>query len=212
MVLAVLATYFAASRPARTISRVPVVAALSGRPPAPKKRGRLVVPIGIGFLVVAFFLLGAAGATTGNPNGGGGQLAAERSPSASSCSPWPSSCCPPRSWAWSPGSAGARPISVRLALRDLSRYRARSGPALAAIALSTLIAVIVCVESAGRFANVLDYAGPNLTSSQLVIYTAAGPTAAAARVRARAASHRRLRSPARRGSPARSPGRWATRT
>lgn len=32
MVLAVLATYFAASRPARAISRVPVVAALAGRP------------------------------------------------------------------------------------------------------------------------------------------------------------------------------------
>jgi putative ABC transport system permease protein len=64
------------------------------------------------------------------------------------------------------------PISVRLALRDLSRYRSRSGPALAAIALATLIAVIVCVETAGRFANVLDYAGPNLTSSQLVVYSA----------------------------------------
>jgi putative ABC transport system permease protein len=66
------------------------------------------------------------------------------------------------------------PISVRLALRDLSRYRARSGPALAAIALATLIAVIVCVESAGRLSNALDYAGPNLAPSQLVIYPAAG--------------------------------------
>jgi putative ABC transport system permease protein len=174
MVLAVLATFFAASRPARTISRVPVVAALSGRPPAQKKRGRLVVPIGIGFLIVAFLLLGAAGATTGTPNGGGGNSLGEvalgilllavavimLSPTLLGVVAW----------------LGRRaPISVRLALRDLSRYRARSGPALAAIALSTLIAVIVCVESAGRFANVLDYAGPNLTSSQLVVYTAAGP-------------------------------------
>jgi putative ABC transport system permease protein len=66
------------------------------------------------------------------------------------------------------------PVAMRLALRDLARYRSRSGPALAAIAIATLIAVIVCVESAGRFANNLDYAGPNLTSSQLVIYIAQG--------------------------------------
>ena len=37
-----------------------------------------------------------------------------------------------------------------------------------------LIAVIICVASAARFGNVLDYAGPNLTSNQLIVYTA-GP-------------------------------------
>jgi putative ABC transport system permease protein len=62
------------------------------------------------------------------------------------------------------------PIAVRLALRDLARYRARSGPALAAISLSTLIAVIICVVSAARFGDVLDYAGPNLSSNQLIVY------------------------------------------
>jgi len=68
-------------------------------------------------------------------------------------------------------AAGTRsPIAIRLALRDLARYRARSGPALAAISLSTLIAVIICVASAARFGNVLDYAGPNLTSSQFIVY------------------------------------------
>jgi putative ABC transport system permease protein len=64
---------------------------------------------------------------------------------------------------------------VRLALRDLARYRARSGPALAAISLSTLIAVLICVASAARFGNVLDYAGPNLAPNQLAVYTPAGP-------------------------------------
>jgi putative ABC transport system permease protein len=59
---------------------------------------------------------------------------------------------------------------VRLALRDLARYRARSGPALAAITLSALIAVIICVVGAARFGNVLDDVGPNLTASQLIIY------------------------------------------
>src|SRR5262249_3643687 len=72
-------------------------------------------------------------------------------------------------------SRGA-PISVRLALRDLARYRARSGSALAAISLGVLIAVMVCVLAAQRYENVLDYAGPNLGSNQVVVYTpGAGP-------------------------------------
>ena len=70
MALAVIATYFAASRPAKTIAKVPVVAALAGRPPAPKKTRHLAIPVGICFLVAAFLLLGAAGATSG---GGGGK-------------------------------------------------------------------------------------------------------------------------------------------
>jgi putative ABC transport system permease protein len=67
------------------------------------------------------------------------------------------------------------PISVRLALRDLARYRARSGSALGAISLGVLIAVAVSVLAAARYSNVLDYAGPNLTSNQLIVYTPAGP-------------------------------------
>jgi putative ABC transport system permease protein len=63
--------------------------------------------------------------------------------------------------------AGRRaPIAVRLALRDLARYRARSGSALAAISLGVLVAVLVCVLSAQRYGNVLDYAGPNLASDR----------------------------------------------
>ena len=67
------------------------------------------------------------------------------------------------------------PIAVRLALRDLSRYRARSGSALAAISIGVLVAVIISVASAARYANVLDYAGPNLASNQLILYTPNGP-------------------------------------
>ena len=66
------------------------------------------------------------------------------------------------------------PIAARLALRDLARYRARSGSALAAISLGVLIAMLVSVLSAQRFGNVLDYAGPNLASDQLIVYTPNG--------------------------------------
>ena len=170
MALAIVATYFAASRPAKAIARVPIVAALAGRPPAPRKTRHLAVPIGLCFLVAAFLLLGAAGAGAG---GSGGQndgmlelvvgfvaLAVAIVLLAPACLSVVA-------------AAGRRtPVAMRLALRDLARYRARSGPALAAISLSTLIAVLICVASAARFGNVLDYAGPNLTSSQLIVYPA----------------------------------------
>jgi putative ABC transport system permease protein len=168
MVLAILAAYFAASRPARAISRVPIVAALAGRPPAPKKASRLVIPIGLAFLVIAFLLLGLAGSAEGTEAAGGGGPLRDVAGGILLLAVGVIMLAPATLGvvAW----LGRRaPISVRLALRDLSRYRSRSGPALAAIALATLIAVIVCVESAGRFASALDYAGPNLTSSQLVI-------------------------------------------
>ncbi len=68
-----------------------------------------------------------------------------------------------------------RPVAIRLALRDLSRYRARSGSALSAISVGILIAVVISLVSAARFSNVLDYAGPNMTSSQLNVYTPTVP-------------------------------------
>jgi putative ABC transport system permease protein len=166
MALAIIATYFAASRPAKTIAKVPVVAALAGRPPAPKKTRHLVIPIGLCFLVGAFLLLGAAGATVSS----GGQdqnleLVAGFVALTVAIVLLAPACLSVVA------AAGRRsPVAVRLALRDLARYRARSGPALAAISLSTLIAVIICVASAARFANALDYAGPNLSSNQLIVY------------------------------------------
>jgi putative ABC transport system permease protein len=169
MVLAVIATYFAASRPAKAISKTPIVAALAGRPPALKKTRHLAVPAGLGFLIVAFLLLGMAGASGGNGSGmqelviGFVALAVAIVLLA------------PPLLAVVAAAGKHAPIAVRLALRDLARYRARSGPALAAISLSTLIAVIICVASAARFGNVLDYAGPNLTSSQLIVYAPQAP-------------------------------------
>jgi putative ABC transport system permease protein len=173
VILAILASYFAASRPAKAISRVPVVAALSGRPPAPKKTGRLAVPVGIAFLVAAFLLLGVAGATPGN---GGGQSKGMGALILGFVAMTVAIVLlSPAGLGLVARLGGRLPVAARLALRDLARYRARSGPALAAISLSTLIAVIICVGSAARFGNVLDYAGPNLAPNQLAVYTPAGP-------------------------------------
>src|SRR5215469_16001799 len=60
MALAVLAAYLAAVRPAQAIARLPIVAALAGRPPAPRPVRRWAGPTGVGLLAVAFFLIGLA--------------------------------------------------------------------------------------------------------------------------------------------------------
>ncbi len=172
MVLAVVATYFAASRPARAITKVPIVAALSGRPAPPKKLHRSAIP-GIVLLVVAFLLLGYSGSTNGN-GGGAAELLlglVALVPGLILLSPFCLTVVAK--------IAPRAPIASRLALRDLARYRARSGPALAAISLGVLVAVIVSLAAASRYGNVLDYAGPNLSSDQLALHANTPPPAGA---------------------------------
>jgi putative ABC transport system permease protein len=164
MALAVVATTFAAGRPGRAIAKVPVVSALAGRPAPPKPLHRSAIP-GVVAFVIAFLLFGLSG---GHSRSGGGApelvlgLVALiiaiilLSPLALTAV----------------GKLGSQvPIAGRLALRDLARYRSRSGSALAAISLGVLIAVIICGAAAARYGNVLDYAGPNLATNQLIVYT-----------------------------------------
>jgi len=167
MGLAVVATYFAASRPARAVTRIPVVTALSGRPAPPKQVRRSALP-GLILLGGAAVLFAYSGTTNGNGTGAlalvGGfvTLIAAVILLAPAC-------------LTVLARLGRRaPIATRLALRDLARYRARSGSALAAITLGVLIAMLVSVLSAQRFGNVLDYAGPNVASDQLIVYTPNG--------------------------------------
>jgi len=161
--LAVVATYFAASRPARSVTRVPIVAALSGRPAPPKQVHRSAVP-GVVLFVVAAALLSFSGKSNGN---GGGALELVLGivlliVAIILLAPF---CLVILA------RLGRRaPIAIRLALRDLARYRARSGSALSAISLGVFIAALVCVLTAQRFGNVLDYAGPNVASNQIIVY------------------------------------------
>ena len=72
------------------------------------------------------------------------------------------------------GAAGPRsPVAVRIALRDLARYRARSGAALAAVSFAVFLAMLSTLGASFRFSMALDWTGENLTSSQLIVYTSA---------------------------------------
>jgi putative ABC transport system permease protein len=169
MVLAVIATFFAAGYPARAITRMPVVSALAGRPAPPRQIHRSLVPgviaLAIGF--VMFALSGAAG------NGGGviwlvpGLIALIVGIILVS----------PFFLVLLARVGGTSPIAIRLPLRDMARYRARSGSALSAISLGIMIAVIICAVAVARYANVFDYVGPNMAANTLNVYTPpTGPT------------------------------------
>jgi putative ABC transport system permease protein len=167
MALAVVATYFAASRPAHAITRIPIVAALSGRPAPPKQVHRSALP-GVVLFVIAAALLSFSGKSNGN---GGGALELVLGivlliVAIILLAPFCLMIL---------ARFGRRaPIAMRLALRDLARYRARSGSALSAISLGVFIAALVCILTAQRYGNVLDYAGPNVASNQVIVYTPNG--------------------------------------
>jgi putative ABC transport system permease protein len=62
--------------------------------------------------------------------------------------------------------------------RDLARYRARSGAALAAVSFAVFLAMATTLGASSRFSMAFDWTGPNLTSSQLIVYTDAQGSAA----------------------------------
>jgi len=163
MALAVVTAVGAAWWPARAAARVSVVAALSGRTPQPQPAHRFAAAgatlLGLGVVLLAFadnhrtaFIIGGTLAT---PIG-----LVLLAPIALTAV----------------GAAGARtPVSVRLAVRDLARFRARSGAALSAITLAIGIAATIAIAAA---ASRPPSTAGNLPPNQLVVYlTDSGPAA-----------------------------------
>ena len=139
------------------------MAALAGRPAAPRQLHRSAVP-GLVLLAAAFVLFTISAGGSGSAKGNTPELALGFVALIAAVILLSPLCLAALSRFSRPA-----PIAVRLALRDLSRYRARSGSALAAISLGVLIAVIISVAAAARYGNVLDYAGPNLAANQLIV-------------------------------------------
>jgi putative ABC transport system permease protein len=161
--VAVLGATAAAWWPGRAVARVPVTLALSARPPRPKPAhhsaivAAVLIVAGIGSLafvnrsspplIIAGILATILGTLLLGP------LAIRLFARA----------------------AGHAPIAPRLALRDLARYQARSGAALAAITLALGIAAAVVIVAAAE-AKRAAAEPPNLTNRQIRVY--AGPTEA----------------------------------
>jgi putative ABC transport system permease protein len=159
--LAVLASLAASWWPARTVSRMPVVAALAGRPPVPQPAHRFAL-LGTVLAVAGFVLLahnsrlplivfGILATTAGM------LLLAPLGIQALAL------------------LAGRSPVAVRLALRDLARYQARSGAALAAVSLAVGIAATIAISAAAQQAHDRSATVGNLPSDQLIVWVNGSP-------------------------------------
>ena len=164
MLLAIIAATGAAWWPARTMSRIPTVAALSGRMPLQVRPHRSALLAGV--LVAA----GIACLRVGSDfqDGGPSTLQALLLVSGTLAVLTGVLLLCPVVISSMGRLASALPVSGRLALRDLNRHQARSSAALAAIGLALGIpSIIVASVAAGENASPLG----NLSSSQILVRT-----------------------------------------
>jgi putative ABC transport system permease protein len=159
-VLAIVTALAASWWPARTAAKLPIVVALSGRPapPQPAHRfallGTALAAAGFVALILAhtvhtvLIVVGILATTAGM------LLLAPLGIRALAA------------------FAGRAPVAVRLALRDLARYQARSGAALAAVSLAVGIAATIAVTAAAQQAHDHTLTGGNLPTNQLIVWLA----------------------------------------
>ena len=161
VVLAIATSVLASRRPAKTIARVPVVAALSGRPAPPKPVHRSALPgvivfaVGVACLAFTGGLAGVAG------QGHAGQGRALLLLGGLVATIVGIVLLAPLAISVLAAGAGPRmPVAVRIALRDLVRYRARSGAALAATTFAVFLAMGICIVASTRFDDPLTGPAP----------------------------------------------------
>ena len=162
IMLAILGATAAAWWPGRTVARLPTMLALSGRPPQPRPArhsaiaAAALITAGIGCLAlsgrdrVPLIIAGIVATILGTLLLG------------------------PLAIRVLAGAAGHARIATRLALRDLARYQARSGAALAAVTLALGIAAAVTVTAAAEEKKDDDRMAaelPNLSDRQIRVYS-----------------------------------------
>ena len=174
VVLAIATSVLASRRPARTMAAVPVVAALSGRPVPPKAVHRSALP-GVIVFAAGVACLASAGGLAGVAGNGGGKHALLLLGGLVATIVGISLLAPLSVSVLAAGAGPRLPVAIRIALRDLVRYRARSGAALAATTFAVFLAMGICIVASIKFDNALYWIGPNLSSSQLIVYAQQSP-------------------------------------
>jgi putative ABC transport system permease protein len=161
--LAVVTALAASWWPARSAARMPIVAALAGRPAPPKPAHRFAL-LGAALAAAGFVLLVLAHAqhapliVSGILSITAGML-----------------LLAPLGIRTVAAGARRAPVAVRLALRDLARYQARSGAALAAASLAVGIAATIAISAAAQQAADHSLTGGNLPANQLVVWVDGNP-------------------------------------
>ena len=171
-VLAVATAMLAAWQPARAASRVSVTAALSGRAPTPKA-SRRPITVGGAALIAGLVLLALSGGWSGTGTKDSAFLAAGLIGVIGGAF-----LLAPSSLRMLAAAGKRTPVATRIALRDLVRYRSRSGAALGATSLAVFVAMLICLIASYRFSgavNALDWTGPNLSANELSIQLGSPP-------------------------------------
>ncbi len=159
LALAVLTAVVAAWWPARSVARSSIVASLSGRPPRPQPAHRFAVTGGV-LLTAGLILLWFSDHNSSQHRAlfiiGGTFI-----------TPVGLLCLAPLAIRLLATSAQRAGVAVRLALRDLARYQARSGAALGAVTLAIGITATIAISAAAS-----DAPSPvgNLPADQMMIY------------------------------------------
>jgi putative ABC transport system permease protein len=160
VLVAVLGATAAAWWPGRAVARIPVTLALSARPPRPKATHHPTILAAV--LIAAGIASLALSGRDSSPLIVAGILATIVG----------TLLLGPLAIRLLARAAGHTPIAPRLALRDLARYQARSGAALAAITLAIgIAAAVVIVAAAEEKKSAAE--PPNLSNRQIRVYTGA---------------------------------------
>ena len=162
VLLATITAVVAAWWPARAAARIPVVAAVSARPAPPRPAHRFAV-LGVVLLIAGLAALFLAQQTK-PPFILGGVLATAIA----------LLLLAPVGVATIGRLARHAPLAARLAMRDLARYRARSGAALAAVALAVGIAAVVALSTSVSVAKAVAPSGGNLPADQIIVWLSRG--------------------------------------
>lgn len=160
-----LGSLIAAIAPARTVARVPVLRALSGRRP-PERSARRTLVVGLVFIVVAIGITIAGVSMRDDFSSGpvllmlGGAVVGTLGFGA--CSPWLLERLEVL--------AARLPLAGRIAFRDTARARSRSSPIVTAILSSLAALIAVGGYGASIAASELVHWKPSLYPDQIVIY------------------------------------------
>jgi putative ABC transport system permease protein len=160
-----LAALIAAIAPARTVARIPVLRALSGRRP-PEASARATLLLGLLFIAVASAMT-IGGATMREDTGSAHVLlmmggAVLGTLGFGACSPWLLERLEVL--------AARLPLAGRLAFRDTARARSRSSPIVTAILSSLAALVAIGGWAATNAASELQYWKPELYPDQVVLF------------------------------------------
>jgi putative ABC transport system permease protein len=184
--LAIVGATAAAWWPGRAAARLPVVLALSGRPPRPRPARHSAI--------AASALIAAGVVSLALSNRDSGPLIV----AGIAATIFGALLLGPLAIRIFSGLAGRVSIGARLALRDLVRFQARSGAALAAVTLALGIAAAVVVVSSAEAAK-KNAEPPTLSDRQIRVYLASEgdargltPVDASTRLTAQTASVRQI--------------------